>query len=83
MADPADKLSIVADGHSRARRAQEDAIRTEVEQSYAPPLRDASWWRRPWIRRRIEREVRRRLGRAAPPGALYVRAPRPDHRSGA
>lgn len=65
------ETSFVADGHDRARRANEAAVRTAVEQAYTAELETASFWHRLIIRRRIKREIKRRLDRLAPPNALY------------
>jgi len=63
---------FLADGRRRARAAQEVTVRKEVEQEFAEPLRQASFFGRLLIRRRIRREMERRLGRLAPPDALYL-----------
>lgn len=62
---------IVADGFCRARDAAEPNIRYVVLQEFAPQLLTAPFWKRWWIQRRIEREVQRRLSKAAPRNALY------------
>jgi hypothetical protein len=62
---------FVADGCERARRALEPAIRAEVEQEFAAELRQAPFWRRYWVRRKIQGEIERRIAAAAPPDALY------------
>ena len=66
---PADRF--VVDGHRRARDGCEAAVRTEVEQESADELRQASIFGRMRIRRRIEREIERRICNLAPPDALY------------
>ena len=74
---------FLADGYQRGRAACETsrvAIRREVEQEFADRLRQAGFFGRLLIRRRIRREVERRLNKLAPPDALYligsVRSPR-------
>lgn len=72
MADQDRRASkIVADGHQRARSALEPVIRAEVEQESAEELPQFSLWRRLWVRRKMEREIKRRMAAAAPPDALY------------
>jgi hypothetical protein len=46
-------------------------IRAEVEQEFAGELQQASFWRRYPLRRKIAREIERRIAAAAPPDALY------------
>ena len=62
---------FVADGHERARRALEPMIRAEVEREFAEELQNAPPWQQHWIRRKIQREIERRIAAAAPPDALY------------
>ena len=62
---------FIADGRERARRALEPVVRAEVEQVSAAELRQAPVWQRYWVRRKIQREIERRIAAAAPPDALY------------
>jgi hypothetical protein len=71
-------IPIVADGHRRAAQSVEPEIRAAVEREYAFRLREARSLRRWLLRREIAREVRRRLERCAPPGAVYLNARRSD-----
>lgn len=65
------QAGIVADGLVRAQAACEPLIRAEVAREFAPRLRGTPTWRRWLLRWLMEREVRRRLRRAAPPDGLY------------
>ena len=65
---------FVEGGWKNARTATEPLVRAEVEAEYAERLKEASPWRRFWLRREMEREIRRRTNAAAPRDALYSRA---------
>jgi hypothetical protein len=67
----AQQSRFVHDGFCRAQAAAELAIRAQVIAEFSEQLAEASFWRRLWLRRTIEREVLLRLGRVAPPDALY------------
>ena len=62
---------FVSDGDRRARDGCEAMARAEVEQEFADELRQASFFGRIRIRRRIEREIDQRIRNLAPPDALY------------
>lgn len=62
---------ILADGQERARSAHHDRLRGEVERELAEAMARAGWLKRIALRLRIEREVERRLDKAAPPDGLY------------
>ena len=68
---PDKKLRIVADGRARAHDANIDRIRAEVAAKYADELEKASFWELMFLRRRIKREVRKRLEEVAPGKGLY------------
>lgn len=53
---------FVVDGWNEGDVAIESMVRAEVEAEYAEQLKAASSWRRFWLRRKIEREIRRRMG---------------------
>jgi hypothetical protein len=59
------------DGFTRAHSAAEAQVRAQVWAEYAEELEAADAWRRFWLRRRIEREIRARVEKVAPPDALY------------
>ena len=59
------------DGHRREVDAMEPEIRHQVVAEFEDQLRGASLWRRFWIRRRIERQIRKRLAQKAPADGLY------------
>lgn len=67
---------FVQDGHKRlmdalAAKGVRDQVRTEVESEFAPALQQAPVWQRWQLRREIERELKRRIKKLAPPDALY------------
>jgi hypothetical protein len=62
---------FVVDGCCRARSAAEPAIRAQVVAEFSVQLAAAGLWRRFWLWPAIECEVQRRLGKVAPPDALY------------
>ena len=68
---------IIADGPERLReacdyRAVRRRIFAELEHRHAPELQAASFWRRLWLRLKIEREARAALRRRFPAGSLHV-----------
>ncbi len=63
--------SFVADGYSRARSAVEPEIRAAVAAEFAERLASASHRQRVRLWLVIEREIRRRVARIAPPAALF------------
>lgn len=65
------KNGFVEDGRRRAQSAAEPAIRAEVEREFAAQLQQASFLKRSWVRRRIEREIKRRVAEKAPGDGLY------------
>ncbi len=65
------KQQFVADGQRRAYDAEIEHVRTEVEAQYAEELSRAGIWNRLRIRRKIKREIRKRMRDLAPPGGLY------------
>jgi hypothetical protein len=65
------KDRFVADGCVRAQSAAEPDIRLQVICEYSEQLKAAGIWGRFWLRRAIEREVRIRVKKVAPPDALY------------
>lgn len=67
-----DSQNLVADGCGRARKAVAPGVRAEVERAYAEQLRTAGWLARWLLRRRIDREVARRVAEVAPGDALYL-----------
>ena len=66
-----DSNDFVADGFKRAQRANEPAIREQVESEFAALLNNATWLKRREIRKQIEAEINRRCDELAPPDALY------------
>ena len=62
---------FVQDGRSCAQSAAEPEIRAQVVAEYSEQFEAAGPWGRLWLRRTIEREVRLRLDKLAPPDALY------------
>jgi hypothetical protein len=62
---------FVADGHLCACEASEPRIRKQVEEEFADQLSNAPFWRRFVLRRKIEREITRRIETVAPREALY------------
>jgi hypothetical protein len=62
---------FMEDGCVRAQSAAEPQIRLQVASEYSAQLEAAGAWDRFWLRRAIEREVRIRLEKVAPPDALY------------
>jgi hypothetical protein len=74
---PPPKPGIVSDGPSRLRTAKEFRqlkrdIESDVRRSHAEVWIHASFWRRLWLEVKIQREVRARLSKECPPGALHV-----------
>lgn len=59
------------DGRSRVRAASEPEIRDRVIVEYSEQLDAAGFWGRLWLRRKIAREVKNRLKKAASPESLY------------
>ena len=68
------KNRIVNDGQKRAFGGSINQVRAEVEAKYAEEMRRAGVWKRMWIRRKVEKEIRERMRRIAPPGGLYLRS---------
>lgn len=66
-----EKCGFVTDGFSRARKASQPIVRSEVEEEFAERLRNASRAERRQIRAEIDREIQKRLNAIAPPDALY------------
>ena len=63
---------FVADGHARARNANKQVVRAEVELEFADQFNNASTaGQKKRIRVEIEREIEKRLNALAPPDALY------------
>jgi hypothetical protein len=62
---------FVRDGRSRAQAAAEPEIRAQVLAEYSKQFEATSLWGRFGLRRTMEREVRLRLSKVAPPDALY------------
>jgi hypothetical protein len=60
-------LPFVNDGYERACKA----IRAEVQSKYARQFSEANDKERKVLLKKIEAEVRARIERKAPPGALY------------
>jgi len=67
----AKKEHFVADGCDRARIVLEPLVRAEVEAEYTEILQTASFWQRLLLRKKVNREIERRIREAAPPDALY------------
>lgn len=72
MKETRDENRFVADGQRRARSACEDEVRAEGEARYAEALATAGFWGRLWLRRRMGKEIERRLKELAPDDALYL-----------
>ena len=49
-------------------------IRRELEQQYADELAQAGWFRKRLIKRKITKELERRIERMAPKDGLYLKA---------
>jgi hypothetical protein len=62
---------FVADGCQRARAANYETIRMQVEQAYAERLAAAAFCKRWQLRREMQRDLERLLDRVAPPWGLY------------
>jgi hypothetical protein len=63
--------NLLADGHNRSLAANKERIRKEVLAEYGDELRAAGWFHRLLIRRRIRKEIKRRLSLVAPIDANY------------
>lgn len=63
---------VVADGHSRVRKACEQAIRSRVRARYAARHARAGFFERVRLRRIMRKLVRRHLRRTIPRDALYA-----------
>lgn len=61
----------VADGQKRAHDGSIDQVRAEVQAKYAEELNKAGRWKRMQIRRKMEKEIRKRMTKTAPPDGLY------------
>ena len=61
------KTTIVEDGWRRAYRGSTRRVRDEVEAKYAEELRKAGFWKRILLWQKIEREIRERMKKIAPP----------------
>jgi hypothetical protein len=73
------RLKIVANGRGRVIEAlgsagQVDRIRSEVKAEFAQRLALAHWWKRPFVRLRMKREIDCRIDELAPRNACYLRA---------
>lgn len=66
-------------GESNGHYHTIDHVRAEIEASHAEELKNASVWRRIWIRWRIRWEISKRMKEVAPPGARYLHSD-PDRR---
>ena len=62
---------FVADGLGRARKANKETIRSEVEREFASKLKDTSPADQKQLQHDMEREIEKRLNKIAPPDALY------------
>ena len=62
---------IVADGRQRAYDGSIEQVRVEVEAKYAEELKNAGFWGRMRLRQQMEREIRQRMTKIAPPDGLY------------
>lgn len=62
---------LIADGFGRARKANKETIRSEVEREFASKLKGASAADQKRIRSEMEHEIEKRLNKIAPPDALY------------
>ena len=66
---------FLVDGGERARKALREQIAPDVEAEFAVQLEHAGFLRRYFLRRRMEREIERRViaeaSKTAPPDALY------------
>jgi hypothetical protein len=63
--------NLLANGHNRSLAANKERIRKEVLAEYGDELRAAGWFHRLLIRRRIRKEIKRRLSLVAPIDANY------------
>jgi hypothetical protein len=69
--------AIVSGNLGRFRRSKEHAalrarLEAEARLRHDAELRGAPFWRRAWLKVVIELEVRAKLRRLFPPGALYI-----------
>jgi hypothetical protein len=64
-------FGFIDGGCLRAQAAARPEIQAQVISEYFEQLESAGLWGRFWLRRTIEREVRIRLDKVAPPDALY------------
>jgi len=62
---------IVPGGRKRAYIASIGRVRAEVEAEYRRELEKAGIWKRARLRWKMEREIRRRMKKVAPPDGLY------------
>ena len=62
---------FVANGYQNACNASAADIRAQVASEYQSRLAAANLLVRFWLRREINREVRQRMAKTAPPDALY------------
>jgi hypothetical protein len=74
--------AIVSGNLERFRRSKEHAalrarLVAEARQRHEADINGAPFWKRAWLEVVIEREVRAKLRRLFPPGALYTSG-RPD-----
>ena len=65
---------FTADGKRKHAKAVEERIRRELQEEYAVRLAAAGRWRAFWLRRELEREIRRRMREEIPGDALYWKA---------
>jgi len=76
MKSRSDKVDIVANGRELIRdseryRRKEEEIRKRICNSYRDKLAEASWWRKPFLKWKIEREIQKELDVLAPSQGLY------------
>ena len=70
----ASEIPFVLDGHSRAMKAIEAEVRSEIEQKYAEEWNGSGYMHRWFLLRTIDREVAARIQERiaeAPPDGLY------------
>jgi hypothetical protein len=63
---------FVADGHARERGAIELETRDAIRARFAEELLAAPWWRRWWLRLRLERNISAAMRERAPRDGLYL-----------
>jgi len=65
------RTPFVDDGYHRARTALQQEVQREVHAEYAERLQQASFFERLKIKRKIRREINRRVLARANPSSLY------------